>query len=51
MKKILSVLLGLALCCMLAVLPVCAEEAAVETAEEVAIEENDPVADEADFEG
>ena len=30
MKKILSVLLGLALCCMLAVLPVCAEEAAVE---------------------
>ena len=30
MKKILSVLLGLMLCCMLAVLPVCAEEAAVE---------------------
>ena len=28
-----------------------AEEAPVETAEEVAIEENDPVADEADFEG
>ena len=30
MKKILSVLLGLALCCMLAVLPACAEEATVE---------------------
>lgn len=29
MKKILSVILGLALCCMLAALPVCAEEAAV----------------------
>ena len=28
MKKILSVFLGLALCCMLAALPVCAEEAA-----------------------
>ena len=27
MKKILSVFLGLALCCMLAALPVCAEEA------------------------
>ena len=29
MKKILSVILGLALCCMLAAMPVCAEEAAV----------------------
>ncbi|MFQ9806888.1 MAG: hypothetical protein ACLR07_10875 [Christensenellales bacterium] len=28
MKKILSVILGLALCCMLAALPVCAEETA-----------------------
>ena len=28
MKRILSVLLGLALCCMLAALPVCAEETA-----------------------
>ena len=30
MKKILSVILGLVLCCMLAAMPVCAEEAAVE---------------------
>ena len=32
-KKILSVLLGLALCCMLAVMPACAEEPAAEAAE------------------
>ena len=34
MKKILSVFLGLALCCMLAALPVCAEEAAAPVAGE-----------------
>ena len=37
MKKILSVLLGLALCCMLAVLPACAEEAGAPTAEATAV--------------
>ena len=30
MKKILSVVLGLALCCMLAALPACAEESAAQ---------------------
>ena len=34
MKKILSVFLGLALCCILAALPVCAEEAAAPAAGE-----------------
>ena len=38
MKKILSVFLGLALCCMLAALPVCAEEAAAPQAEAIAAE-------------
>ena len=37
MKKILSVLLGLALCCMLAVLPACAEEAVAPTAQATAV--------------
>lgn len=36
MKKILSVILGLALCCMLAVLPVCAEETAAPVQAETA---------------
>ena len=36
MKKILSVILGLALCCMLAALPVCAEETAAPVQEETA---------------
>ena len=38
MKKILSVFLGLALCCMFAALPVCAEEAAAPQAEAIAAE-------------
>ena len=36
MKKILSVILGLALCCMLAALPVCAEETAAPVQAETA---------------
>ena len=36
MKKILSVILGLALCCMLAALPVCAEETAAPVQAEIA---------------
>ena len=40
MKKILSVLLGLALCCMLAVLPACAEEAEAPAAQATAVPTN-----------
>ena len=40
MKKILSVILGLALCCMLAALPVCAEETAAPVQAETAEIEN-----------
>ena len=38
MKKILSIFLGLALCCMLAVLPACAEEAAAPEQTDTAVD-------------